>query len=97
MLEALSSSVRQDILLQLARASSKGLRISEIRMKRCITRPTLSHHFKILLKANIIKYNKEGTKNYYYLSIKPRMIDDCIELLEELKKISANGVKNETN
>ena len=84
-LEALSSRVRQDILLELAKVYPKGLRIGEIKMKKCITRPTMSHHMKLLCKAELLKYYKEGTKNYYYLAISPNGLEETKELFIKLQ------------
>lgn len=33
-----------------------------------MTRPSVSHHLKILKEANIVAMRRVGTKNYYYLS-----------------------------
>ncbi|MDE5714892.1 MAG: winged helix-turn-helix domain-containing protein, partial [Anaeroplasmataceae bacterium] len=86
--EAIASDVRLSIIYQLLACGSKGMRICEIKTKKCITRPTLSHHFKLLLKAKIIKFYKVGTKNYYYLSVDSDMIESCILLLNNLKEIN---------
>lgn len=85
-LEALSSKVRQDIIVELARVYPKGLRIGEIRQKKCITRPTMSHHMKLLCKAELIKYHKVGTKNFYYLAIHPDKLDEVESLFFRLKR-----------
>ncbi|MDE6660551.1 MAG: helix-turn-helix domain-containing protein, partial [Anaeroplasmataceae bacterium] len=55
-MEALSSKIRQEIVLELAKVYPKGLRIGEIKQKKCITRPTMSFHMKLLCKAELIKY-----------------------------------------
>ncbi len=90
--EAIASEVRLAIIYQLLEKGSKGMRICEIKNRKCITRPTLSHHFKLLVKAKIISYYKEGTKNYYYLNVDQNMIDSCIQFLNTLK-----GIKDASN
>ena len=94
-LEALSSKIRQDIILELVKCYPRGLRIGEINKKKCITRPTMSHHMKLLCKANLIGYNKMGTKNYYYLNVDAEKISKLSELFEKLKTVA--GEKNETS
>ncbi|MDE6241097.1 MAG: helix-turn-helix domain-containing protein [Anaeroplasmataceae bacterium] len=83
-LEALSSKIRRDIILELAKVYPRGLRIGEIKQKKCITRPTMSFHMKLLCKAELIKYYKDGTKNYYYLAIHPDRLKDIESLFSKL-------------
>lgn len=89
--EAIASDVRLAILYQLMECAPKGKRICEIKLKKCITRPTLSHHFKLLVKAKLINFYKEGTKNYYYLDVDPQAIDSCIGVLNKLKGFQENS------
>ena len=84
-MEALSSRIRQDIILELAKVYPKGLRIGEIKQKKCITRPTMSFHMKLLCKAELIKYYREGTKNYYYLAIHPERLAEIESLFLNLR------------
>ncbi|MCM1130510.1 MAG: winged helix-turn-helix domain-containing protein [Roseburia sp.] len=90
-LEALSSRIRQDILLELAKVYPTGLRIGEVKMKKCITRPTMSHHLKLLCKAGLIKYYKEGTKNYYYLATTINSLEKIKELFMKLQSFSGDN------
>ena len=89
--EAIASEVRLAIIYQLLEKGSKGMRICEIKNRKCITRPTLSHHFKLLVKAKLINFYKEGTKNYYYLDVDPQAIDSCIGVLNKLKGFQENS------
>ena len=84
-LEALSSKVRQDIIIELASVYPNGLRINEIHLKKCITRPTMSFHMKLLVRAELVQYKKVGTKNYYYLSYKPKDLDCVLKLFNQLQ------------
>ena len=43
--------------------------IGEIAQKAHLTRPSVSHHLQILKESGIVAMRKEGTKNYYYLSV----------------------------
>lgn len=46
-----------------------GLNVGEITEKTSLSRPAVSHHLKILKTAGLISVRREGTCNYYYLSI----------------------------
>ncbi len=89
MLEALSSPIRQEIILILIN-SDKPLRIGEIKVNKCIKRPTMSHHVKILCKAKILSYNKVGTKNYYYFNPNLNKINECQNVFSYLKEVINN-------
>lgn len=95
LIEALAHDVRRDIVIELAKNYPNALRICEIKTKKCITRPSLSHHFKVLVNAHVINYYHKGTKNFYYLSIDEASIDDCLNLLNRLKDFV--GVKNDSS
>lgn len=47
-----------------------------------ISQPTLSHHMRILLDAEVVKSRKEGKWIHYSLS--QEGIDTCLEYLSEL-------------
>lgn len=55
-------------MLVLLESDLMGIRVGEIAKKTHLTRPSVSHHLKILKEAGIVTMRKEGTKNYYYLS-----------------------------
>ncbi len=46
-----------------------GLNVRQITEKTSLSRPAVSHHLKILKTAGLISVRREGTCNYYYLSI----------------------------
>ena len=53
---------------------------------RSHTRPSVSHHLQILKEAGIVAMRKEGTKNYYYLSVQGtqwKAIADLVNLIYE--------------
>lgn len=93
LIEGFSHEIRKQIILQLAEVYPNGLRICEIKTKKCIARPSLSHHFKVLYEAKIIDYVRKGTKNYYFLSLNDSKIDKCIELLNSLKSLTTGEKK----
>lgn len=64
---AIGHETRQLILLVLLESDFNGIRVGEIAEKAHLTRPSVSHHLKILKDAEIINMRREGTRNYYYL------------------------------
>lgn len=65
---AIGDQTRQLILLVLLESDLSGIRVGEIARKAHLTRPSVSHHLKILKEAGIVAMREEGTRNYYYLS-----------------------------
>ena len=49
--------------------SRHGMNVHEITEKTSLSRPAVSHHLKILREAGLISIRREGTCNYYYLTI----------------------------
>lgn len=49
--------------------SRHGLNVREITEKTSLSRPAVSHHLKLLKDAGLISVRREGTCNYYYLTI----------------------------
>ena len=52
-----------------AQSRPHGLNVREITERTSLSRPAVSHHLKILKTAGLIDVHREGTCNYYYLSI----------------------------
>lgn len=65
---AIGDETRQALLLALLESDLAGIRVGEIAQKTHLTRPSVSHHLKILKEAGIVAMRREGTKHYYYLS-----------------------------
>lgn len=71
-LAAIGDETRQSIIIALIEGESineKGIRVGELTQRTNLSRPAVSHHLKILKEANLIGYDQEGTKNYYYLDV----------------------------
>ena len=71
-LAAIGDESRQSIIIALIEGESiseKGIRVGELTQRTNLSRPAVSHHLKILKEANLIGYDQEGTKNYYYLDV----------------------------
>ena len=45
------------------------MNVMEITKKTNLSRPAISHHLKILKDAGLVGIQKEGTSNYYYMTI----------------------------
>ena len=81
---AIGDETRQLILFVLLESPLSGIRVGEIAQKTHLTRPSVSHHLKILKESGIVSMRKEGTKNYYYLSADEtqwKEIDGLIHLI----------------
>ena len=79
---AIGDETRQLILLVLLESDLAGVRVGEIAQKTHLTRPSVSHHLRILKEAGIVAMHKEGTKNYYYLSAEKTQWKDIAQLVE---------------
>lgn len=78
---AIGDETRQLILLVLLESDLSGVRVGEIALKTHLTRPSVSHHLQILKEAGIVAMRREGTKNYYYLSVDGTQWKDIAELV----------------
>ncbi len=66
-----------------------GLNVREITERTSLSRPAVSHHLKILKTSGLIDVHREGTSNYYYLSIEDstRKLMQLGHLLESMLSI----------
>ena len=46
-----------------------GMNVKEITEQTNLSRPAISHHLKILKDSGLVNVRREGTSNYYYLTI----------------------------
>lgn len=83
---AIGDETRQLILLVLLESDLSGIRVGEIAEKTHLTRPSVSHHLKILKSAGIVNMRKEGTKNYYYISLNETQWKDMTDLMNLIYK-----------
>lgn len=78
--QALADPVRQELILLLA--EHERLNVNEIADYSPMSRPTISHHLKILKQVHLVSSEKKGTQNYYKLEVaRP------LEQLKELVKV----------
>ena len=96
---AIGDETRQLILQVLLESDLNGIRVGEIAAKTHLTRPSVSHHLQILKAAGIVAMRQEGTKNYYYLSLKQtqwKAIADLVNLIyASVEHISAADARRE--
>lgn len=70
--------------------SRHGLNVKEITEKTNLSRPAISHHLKILKDAGLVGVNRQGTHNYYYLTIREGT-KKLMQLGSELETFLNNG------
>ena len=78
---AIGDETGQLILLVLLESDLSGIRVGEIAQKTHLTRPSVSHHLQILKEAGIVAMRREGTKNYYYMSVDETQWKDIADLV----------------
>lgn len=61
---ALGDPIRQQLLLLMMEGQRKS--VAELTSYTSLSRPTISHHLKVLKEAHIVAETKEGRKIYYY-------------------------------
>lgn len=83
---AIGDETRQLILLVLLESALSGIRVGEIAEKIHLTRPSVSHHLKILKESGIVAMRKEGTKNFYYLSVDETQWKEIADLINLIYK-----------
>ena len=85
--EVLGDQNRQHLiytLFSLPCKSKGGVRVGEITEKTHLSRPTVSHHLKLLKQVGIVGMRQEGTKNFYYLETNTQQWHDLSELSQDI-------------
>lgn len=85
---ALGDPVRQELLLNMM--GSEMLSVKELTSKTNLSRPTISHHLKVLKQADIIVEHKEGREMFY----RPQPGDNY-QAVKELMKIIDRHIKEQ--
>ena len=68
-LRALGDETWQHLILEMIQSKDcGGARVAAITERSHLSRASVSHHLKILKKAEIVKMRQEGRTNYYYLT-----------------------------
>jgi DNA-binding transcriptional ArsR family regulator len=90
--EALGDPTRRAIL-KLLRTGSKSA--GEIADAFDLTKPTLSHHFKVLLDAGLVRSERRGTSIVY--ALQTGVVEDlAAELLELVSDLRTRNARKET-
>lgn len=93
--KALSDPVRQDILLMFM--ISKRLNVSQIVEQSPMSRPTISHHLKIMKMAGILDSKKEATEVYYWLTANDSIVMQLKRIISSLEDIIEHPDKKNDN
>lgn len=64
-LAAIGDPTRQQVLLALLSGDYNGSRAGEVAAKSHLSRPSVSHHLKILKDVGLISVRQERRKHYY--------------------------------
>ena len=96
LLIAIGDETRQNIITVLM-GRCDGMRVGEITQRTNLSRPAVSHHMKILLDCGLVNLDKQGTKNYYSLSIGEDFnnLFTLVSHLADFKKAKESGLLNE--
>jgi DNA-binding transcriptional ArsR family regulator len=90
-LSAIGDETRQLIIMVLIDSGCPGMRVGEITVKTHLSRPSVSHHLKILLDAKIIDCIKKGTMNFYYIS-PTTTLKDLKRIVEHIEELLESGI-----
>ncbi len=82
MFSVLADANRQQILIELA--IHDRLNVGQLDERIKLSRPAISHHLKALKNAGIVGSEKQGTENFYFLTLQHsvnlmRQLADAIE------------------
>ncbi len=62
---AMGDETRQQIFTALLENETWGMRVPQITECTHLSRPAVSHHLQILLRAGLVRVRKQGTMNWY--------------------------------
>ncbi|WNB91475.1 metalloregulator ArsR/SmtB family transcription factor [Bacillus sp. NEB1478] len=81
--QALGDPVRQDLVLVLA--ETEKMNVTDIANASPMSRPTVSHHLKILREAGIVGTEKKGKEIFYFLTLDQTVLQlkQLINIIED--------------
>lgn len=88
LLDVLGDEQRQELIRVLS--YSGELSVNDLSEKVNISRPTVSHHLKILKSVELVKYRKEGALRLYRISL-DNMVPYLNELVDVLNIVHDEG------
>ena len=83
---ALSDSVRQKLIMDIADAGLEGINVTDLSAKTNLSRPAISHHLKVLKDSGFVKPEKKGTQIFYRLYVK-KNLDEVSELIRQIQQV----------
>jgi DNA-binding transcriptional ArsR family regulator len=89
-LSAIGDPTRQQLIVLIS--SSERLSVKELTAHTDLSRPTISHHLKVLMDAQIVVANKVGREIYY--TLQP---GEYFYVVEELVREVNKAVNKEKN
>lgn len=87
---ALGNEERQDLMLIMLEGNE--LSVGELAQRTNLSRPTVSHHLKVLKSAGIILPQKKGNKIIYCMG-PGQYLTSISMLIEEAKRLADKGGK----
>lgn len=85
---ALGDESRQLIFVELLRHYG-GMRVGELVELVNLSRPTVSHHLRVLREAGLVDRYKDGTVNYYHVSSNLELWQTLVKLSVETEKLAS--------
>lgn len=86
---AMGDETRLHLILEMMQIGDcGGVRVGQITQKTNLSRPSVSHHLRILKDAGIVKVRREGTKNYYYFDPRTESFEQLISALRLAMEIT---------
>lgn len=85
---ALGDPVRQQLIMLMMRGEHQA--VTELAAQTSLSRPTISHHLKVLKNAHIVGEQKVGTRIYYF----PQMGEYFGPLKELVDEVAALDMYN---
>lgn len=79
----LQDKSRQDMLVMLF--DQGELTVNQITDRMDLSRPTVSHHLKLLYEAKLVTYRKDGKERYYRVSLQP-VLDDLKSIVQSIEE-----------
>lgn len=86
--EALGDENRQQIFVTLLESEVWGMRVGQITEQTHLSRPAVSHHLQIMLRAGLIQVDKRGTMNFYSVSEDPTIWSALKELFDNVYDVA---------
>ena len=91
---ALGDPIRQQLIMLMMEGERKS--VAELAASTALSRPTVSHHLKVLKEAHILTEEKVGAKIYYFPQLGKyfppvKELVDMVGEMEQQKRSQGNG------